>query len=623
MPSGCLSSISSFFGGALRTFVLGLLFLGAAALPTRAQDQASKPLFLVRALAAPSADGGFPAGEAGTAVALPDDWSQSRPDHDGSVWYRLGLRVAGQAPPNDLVALYIERACSNLQVRLNGIMVFSGGRMEEPLARNCNRPQLVPLPPSVLRVNDNVLDIRVQGHGLGRVAMRGDAGGLSAIEVDLQSVLRSRHVARYFWGVTWVQASSLLMIGMGCVLVAVGWLNRREVYFSYLGWLGLAWAAWSVVWSSRDLPWPTQVTEFLLCSAWSFLAALAIQFFLTFAGRRSRVIENLIALQWVLLPASLMLVGPLHMFEAAIAWYCVLAAELLGVMGIYLTITRRQRPKDFGPMALVVAIGSIALIVELCAQAGLIAAPAVSPGQIAVPVLFTAVGLYLFLMFAKALRATEADRNRVAGQLQQLKAEMQARVEDLTALRVGQFTELERKRIASDLHDDLGAKLLTIVHTRDSARIPDLAREALEEMRLSVRGLAGRAVRLDDAIADWRSEIVERLAQANIEARWDNPTPADPPLLSARMYMQLTRVLREAVSNVIKHSGAAHCDVRCFVAEGNLKVVVRDDGRGIDADLTRGQGMSTMKRRAKRMNGQCLVESRPGYGAVISLTVPI
>ena len=58
-----------------------------------------------------------------------------------------------------------------------------------------------------------------------------------------------------------------------------------------------------------------------------------------------------------------------------------------------------------------------------------------------------------------------------------------------------------------------------------------------------------------------------------------------------------------------------------FEADGAL--TVKDDGRGITGDLQNGQGMSTMKRRAKRMNGQCLVSSRPGFGVVISLTVPI
>jgi hypothetical protein len=46
-------------------------------------------------------------------------------------------------------------------------------------------------------------------------------------------------------------------------------------------------------------------------------------------------------------------------------------------------------------------------------------------------------------------------------------------------------------------------------------------------MRLSVRGLAGRPVRLDDALADWRAEIIGRLSQAKIEARWEHP-PSSP-----------------------------------------------------------------------------------------------
>jgi signal transduction histidine kinase len=142
-------------------------------------------------------------------------------------------------------------------------------------------------------------------------------------------------------------------------------------------------------------------------------------------------------------------------------------------------------------------------------------------------------------------------------------------------------------------------------------------------MRLSVRGLAGRPVRLDDAVADWRAEIIGRLGQAKIEALWDHPAELAAHMLPARLFMQLTRVLREAVSNVIKHSEAKHCEVRCTIEERSLVLTVRDDGKGIAADLHRGQGMSSMKRRAKKMNGQCLVESRPGYGVVISLTVPL
>ena len=83
----------------------------------------------------------------------------------------------------------------------------------------------------------------------------------------------------------------------------------------------------------------------------------------------------------------------------------------------------------------------------------------------------------------------------------------------------------------------------------------------------------------------------------------------------------------EAVSNIIKHSGASRCTVRCTIAEGDFQVVIQDNGKGIpmelDGRLDRGHGMASMKHRAKQLQGQCLVESGPGYGTVIRLTIPL
>jgi two-component system sensor histidine kinase UhpB len=188
-------------------------------------------------------------------------------------------------------------------------------------------------------------------------------------------------------------------------------------------------------------------------------------------------------------------------------------------------------------------------------------------------------------------------------------------------------TERERKRIAADLHDDLGAKLLTIVHTSESDRISSLAREALEEMRLSVRGLTGKPVQLLDALGDWRAELVSRLGQANIMAEWEAPAEDIVHTLPARAYVQTTRIFREAVSNIIKHSGGTHCNISCKVQDGDFLVVIQDNGQGIPAELDgrldRGHGMASMKSRAKQMQGQCLVESGPGWGTVIRLTIPL
>ena len=341
--------------------------LAAAGMPAFALDAGTR--VIDEAMSVVSGDRRFPAGEAAARITLPDDWAVSRPGFAGSVWYRTRFRLEESTGPEDLLALYIERACSNVQVHLNGALIFIGGRMVEPVTRNCARPQLVTLPPALLRSGENVVDLRVVGHPLERVAARQAAAGLSRIEWGRQSSLLAAHSARLFWGVRWVEVSSLILIGIGCILIAVGWLNRREVYFSYLGWLCLGWVVMSLASSAPDMPWSNDVSEFMLCSFWAVLLALAVQFFLSFAGLRSRLIENVIALQWVVLPLSLVLAGPQHLFSMALFWYFLLALELTAVMAIYLVVTWRQRPQDFGPMALAIAAGELALIAELGVQA--------------------------------------------------------------------------------------------------------------------------------------------------------------------------------------------------------------------------------------------------------------
>ena len=610
---------------------MALVFFGMAAISPSLAEPTAPTVVMEKALSVVGTQPSFPVEEPAVPVTLPDRWAHSNPGHEGTVWYRTGFRFAKAVLPGELMALYIDRACSNVQVLLNGHLIFSGGRAVEPVTRNCARPQMVTLPPALLNADGNVVDLRVEGHALPHVGSVRRAGGLSEVELGLETDLAIAHVVHLFWEPAWIFGSSLLLIGLGCLMVAVGWLHRREVYFSYFGWLCLGWAVLSLASRTANLPWSNAIAEFMFCSAWPVLLLCAVQFFLSFAGLRSRLIENLAAVQWVALPLSLVVAGPDLLFATANVWYAVLGAELGGVIGIYLVVTRRQRPRDFWPMALAVAVGAAAFGYELLVQWGAIAPGSMSIAECLLPALLVYMGSRLFLMFANALRNTDTERNRLAVQLQRMSDEMEARIERVTRQRVEQqtaqrfeqFTEQERKRIASDLHDDLGAKLLTIVHTSDRSRIPQLAREALEEMRLAVRGLAGKPVLVDVALADWRAEIMTRLEQARIDALWSSPEESVSSALSARVFMQLTRILREAVSNVSKHSGARECEVRFRIVSDSIEITVRDDGRGFSADLQRGQGMSTMKRRAKKIDGQCLVESRPGLGVVISLTAPL
>ncbi|OYT98600.1 MAG: sensor histidine kinase [Burkholderiales bacterium PBB1] len=569
----------------------------------------------------------FPAEAAAVPTALPDEWSRSRPDHDGSVWYRARFERPAGIGDDELLALYIERVCTNLEVHLNGHRIYSGGHMQEPLTRNCYRPQLVSLPAALLSPLGNVLDIQVRGSALKHVAVRTRAGSLSALRIGPASELGAMYAQREFWGITTVQIASVTLIALGGFLLVLSWINRKERYLKYFGALLIGWSLLSLrVWWPN---WPleTRSFELLVCSAFAPVVGVAVQFFLSYAGVRSPRIAGALLLQCVLIPASLLALDADHFFLLANAWFALMSAELIASIVYYLRIVWKRRRVDFWPMGLTAGGMGVVVVLELTVQYGWLPMHAVQPLNFALPVLLLGIGSRLLQVFGRALQAAEINRAQLEIRVREATAEIESNFAQMSALRVEQVTEKERKRIAADLHDDLGAKLLTIVHTSESERISTLAREALEEMRLSVRGLTGKPVQLADALADWRAEVVSRLGQANIEVDWRNPPDDLQQKLSARVLVQTTRILREAVSNIIKHSGASHCKVRTSVDGVHFGLLVQDNGNGIpmelDGKLDRGHGMSSMKHRAKQLSGQCLVESGPGYGTVIRLTIPL
>jgi signal transduction histidine kinase len=186
--------------------------------------------------------------------------------------------------------------------------------------------------------------------------------------------------------------------------------------------------------------------------------------------------------------------------------------------------------------------------------------------------------------------------------------------------------DLERQRIAADLHDDLGAKLLTLTQSTSSAeKIPELARQALQEMRLSVRGLNGVSKALDELVADWRREIVDRLTASGIELQW-NLQCADPaPMLSARHQVQLTRILREVTNNLIAHSRAKKCEINLISSANHLEIRIQDDGQGFDVKAAEGQGLGLagLERRVRSLSGQFQIASNPISGTCVDIQVPL
>jgi two-component system sensor histidine kinase UhpB len=604
--------------------------------PTLADGGAATLLFR-DAWAVPSAASHFPAEQAGQSVGLPDEWSRSHPGYEGSVWYRLHFDTPIQPGPDQLLAAYIERACSNVEVHLNGQLLYRGGRMNEPVARNCDRSHVVSLPSFLLRSGDNQLDLKVVGHPIDRVTARQRAGGLAEVRVGPLQDMQRMHLEQEFWSGTVSQVIAGILVVLGLFALGLAWV-RQLSYLTHFGLLTIGWSFMTGRMWLNDLPLSNASVEVLIAMMFAPMTAFAIKFLLGYSGHgmrnkkaraMTRKVNAFLWAQCVLLPVSLWLVGASRLFLISRVWYVLFALELFVAIGYFLWHSGRTRRPEFWLMSVALGVVSAVMGIELSFQNGLLRVWGVHVTHFVMPVLYAVVAVRLIQVYAGALKTAEGARSQLEKRVQEISGEIERNFNQIAELRVEQIAEKERKRIAADLHDDLGAKLLTIVHTSDNDRISTLAREALEEMRLSVRGLTGRPMILSDALADWRAEVVSRLGQAGIEIEWRNSIDEVEEPLSARTYVQTTRIIREAVSNIIKHSQASHVVIHtdAHLEHHDFLLVIQDNGKGIpmelDGRLDRGHGMTSMKHRAKQLSGQCLVESGPGFGTVIRLTLPL
>jgi two-component system sensor histidine kinase UhpB len=193
--------------------------------------------------------------------------------------------------------------------------------------------------------------------------------------------------------------------------------------------------------------------------------------------------------------------------------------------------------------------------------------------------------------------------------------------------------EAERRRIARELHDEVGQTLTGVMLQIEglAADIPDELRERLDELRETarhgteeVRRIARRLrpdaleeLGLVSALAALASAF-ERQAGIPARRRLDEHVAVTP-----EEELVLYRVAQEAMTNVARHAGAGEVRLELRSGDESLVLVVADDGRGLpDGASASSQGIRGMRERAMLVGATLTIESEPGRGTVVELSIP-
>jgi two-component system, NarL family, sensor histidine kinase UhpB len=205
--------------------------------------------------------------------------------------------------------------------------------------------------------------------------------------------------------------------------------------------------------------------------------------------------------------------------------------------------------------------------------------------------------------------------------------DMIERVEDErrdSALRALAAQEGERRRIALELHDEVGQALTAAMLRLDGAEVEEAReglREALEEVREIARRLRPEA--LDDL--GLRNALRALVASMARSARLDLSPEIDPslPELTPEQELVVYRVAQEALTNAIRHADADTIRFSLTSRDRQVVLAVEDDGQGFDPKLLpEGSGIRGMRERALLVKARLEVESAPGHGTAVRLRLP-
>ena len=189
--------------------------------------------------------------------------------------------------------------------------------------------------------------------------------------------------------------------------------------------------------------------------------------------------------------------------------------------------------------------------------------------------------------------------------------------------------QLERERIARELHDNVGSQLTYLINKIDddypklavkdeAEKLSGVARGAMQELRETIWALDKKEVQWDDLHNKVRQ--LTRLYKTEnhiVELDWQvNSAPALNPIEALNIY----RIIQEALNNAEKYSDASIVKVAVSYRDDGIDVEICDNGNGFDMQKTdKGYGLNNIRKRAEEMNAYLRIESQPGSGTKVKM----
>ena len=552
-------------------------------------------------------------------VTLPHRWRNTAP-RARQGWYALDLQV--KVPPNRLWGLYVPRVRSNVTAYINGEVIGRGGRQRSPVARNDNRPLYFSIPNGALRAGHNRIDMRVK-------ASVGSEGLLGAVHLGPDELLRP-YFQRYFRlrvNVVEITTASLLLIAV--LMLGLWCIRRRDSLALWFALTAIAWAVHNLNLLVVEIPMSAYTWECIRYLSVGWFVVLLVTSMHRLLGVRHRRAETAMYVGALIGSLVLCALAGSDDFFAFAKRVWLTASVLLGIYPAVRVPFAWWKSRDTEYFVAMFA----GLPVLVTGAFDWLQVNGLASGQhgalmqySAVPMLLGFV-VILLMRYARALNASEEMNRTLELRIDEKGRQLEANYARLRHLERARVLSEERERIMRDMHDGVGGHLVSALSMTEQqpfqpGAFREILQNALMDLRLMIDSMDQTEGHLASVLGVLRERLQPALEKSGITVNWRIGDLPPIRTLGASQVLHITRILQEAITNVLKHSGAGTLTVAASHDPEQVVIEVTDDGKGIPDAPSPGHGLRNMRHRARQAGiGLDIGKAQPGTR--IRISVPL
>ncbi len=556
-----------------------------------------------------------------TRVTLPHTLTRGQFTPAGErVIYRLTLTLPEKL--DEPLAVSVVKASRSAAIRVNGHELGSCAPGPLEGLRCAQAPLFVQAPNAVWQPGVNQIEVEVFANSM-------QPNGLSRVLVGpAQTLYDERHQQAQFWRQDLVMAISWATAAFGVLALFIGLRYASPQRRGFL-WFGLACMLRA---TSNLYATSIAVHDDAFWVQWAFTAArlasipIMILALLSFFDQRQPGLERWLVAYGLALPVFVALTG------ARTDWAMLLSVPgtltafyLLPVIGAWV---RAQRSWT----AILMLAALVALLACGLHDVWVLATPSGFDQPMALPlangILLLTLGSIIIGRMANALAVSANLNETLRDQVAAAESDLRLQHEKILEFERRHARTEEREQLLRDLHDGLGsnlasARILLDDQTLPPAQVRELIDDCIDDMRILIDASAPQAL-LADALGSLRYRINQRLEAAPVQVQWSLDLAELPPL-PATTGLQLLRLVQEALTNALRHSGGHQIQVsaRYDCDPARLRLTVTDNGRGLRTGAREGRGLGNMRQRAARVGASLQLHSdKAGTRVEVDLLLP-